>query len=446
MENQPELLAQHYTEGGLVEKAVAYWGKAGRRSATRPAMAEAVAQLQKGLDQLALLPDTPERQRQELEFCSALGAVFRAVKGPAAPETGQVYARAIDLWERLGSPSDFLHIPYAQSYYDMFRGKFDLARRRDEALLRLSSQRDDAAGLLLAHVSSGRTLALTGRFSLSRSHLEAALRLYDPASHSSLVHQIGIDPQVTAQAYLGIILFCLGYPEQALARTNAAIAEARRLAHPPSLAWCVTLGGVLLTLAGDNAALAEWTEELTAVAAEQGFSFWRVAAICFSGWIKVNKGDVSEGMPLLRSGAAAFRATGAEGWTAHPFGLVATACEIVGQIEEGLTELDNALQIVERTGEGWLTAELYRHKGQLLLCQGHAEAAETFYRQALGIAREQEAKLWELRAAMSLARLLRDQGCRGEARDLLAPVYGWFTEGFETADLKEAKALLDALA
>jgi len=162
MENQPELLAQHYTEGGLVEKAVAYWGKAGQRSATRSAMAEAAAQLQKGLDQLALLPDTPERRRQELEFCSALGAVFRAVKGPAAPETGQAYARAIDLWERLGSPSEFLHIPYAQSYYHMFRGEFDLARRLDDALLRLSNQRDDAAGLLLGHVASGRTLALTG--------------------------------------------------------------------------------------------------------------------------------------------------------------------------------------------------------------------------------------------------------------------------------------------
>jgi len=328
----------------------------------------------------------------------------------------------------------------------MFRGEFDLARRLDDALLRLSNQRGDAAGLLLGHVASGRTLALTGRFSLSRSHLEAALGLYDPASHGSLVHETGIDLQVTARAYLGIVLFCLGYPEQALARINAAVAEARRLAHPPSLAWCVTLGGVLLTLAGDNAALAEWTEELTAVAAEQGFSFWRVAAICFSGWIKVNKGDVSKGMQLLRTGVAAFRATGAEGWTAHPFGLVATACEIVGQIQEGLTELDNALQIVERTGEGWLTPELYRHKGQLLLCQGHAEAAETFYRQALGIAREQEAKLWELRATMSLAWLLRDQGCRDEARDLLAPVYGWFTEGFNIPDLKEARVMLNKLA
>ena len=194
MDSQPELFAQHYAEAGLVEKSVACWGKAGHRSAARSAMAEAAAQFQKGLDQLALLPDTPERQRQELEFRSALGAVLRAVKGQAAPETGHAYARARELWEQLGSPSEFLQVPFGQSVYHVFRGEFDLAQRLDEDLLRLSRQRNDSAGLVLGHFSSGRNLMFAGRFASSRSHLEEVLALYDPISHRSLVHQAGSTP------------------------------------------------------------------------------------------------------------------------------------------------------------------------------------------------------------------------------------------------------------
>ena len=236
MDSQPELFAQHYAQAGLVEKSVACWSKAGRRSAARSAMAEAAAQFQRGLDQLALLPDNRQRQRQELEFWSALGAVVLAVKGYAAPETGQAYARAGKLWEQLGSPSEFLHVPFGQSRYHMARGELDLARRLDEDLLRLSRQRNNSAELALGHLSSGRNLMFAGRFASSRSHLEEVLALYDPISHRSLVHQAGIHPQVVSQAYLGGVLFCLGFPNQALAQSNAAIAEARRLAHQPSLA------------------------------------------------------------------------------------------------------------------------------------------------------------------------------------------------------------------
>ena len=284
-----------------------------------------------------------------------------------------------------------------------------------------------------------------GRFASSRSHLEEALALYDPISHRSLVHQAGIHPHVNSQAYLGIVLFCLGFPDQALAQSNAAIAEARRLAHPPSLAVSLAIGARLLSLVGDNAALDERADQLVAVATEQGFPYWRAQGTIYRGWVKVKNGDVAEGISLLRSGSSAYRATGAEAWMPYHIALLARACEIAGQIEEAVTLLDDALQIVERTGERWLAAELNRHKGQLLLRQGHSEAAEELYRKALSIAEEQEAKLWELRAAVSLARLRRDQGRRAEARDLLAPVYGWFTEGFDTPDLKEAKALLDEL-
>jgi predicted ATPase len=446
METQPELLAQHYAEAGLVEKSVAYWGKAGRRSAVRSAMAEAAAQFQKGLDQLALLPGSSERQRQELEFRSALGAALLVVKGYAAPEAGRAYAQARELWEQLGSPSEFRHVPYGQSRYHMYRGEFELALRLDEDLLRLSRHNNDPAGLVLGHQSLGRDLMVVGRFISSRSHLEQVLALYDPISHRPLVRQAGNHPAVASRAILGIVLFCLGYPEQALGQSNAAVAEARTLDHPPSMAVNLSFGAVLLSLIGNDAVLDKRADDLLTIATEQNFPLYHAITPIYRGWVRVRDGDVTEGISLLRRGLSAYRAGGSELWTPHYSALLAAAYEIARQDEAGLTLLDDALQIVETTGGRWLEAELNRHKGRLLLQQGHTAAAEELYRKALGIAREQEAKLWELRAAANLARLRRDQGRCAEARELLAPVYGWFTEGFDTPDLKEAKALLDALA
>jgi predicted ATPase len=443
IDSQPELLAQHYAEAGLAENSVAFWVKAGRRSAAGSAMAEAAAQLQKGLDQLELLPNDPERQRQELDLRIALGAALNAVKGFAAPETGQAYARARELWEQLGSPSEFLQVPYGQSAHHVSRGELHLARRLDEALLHLSRQRNDSAGLVLGLDAYGRNLMFAGSFTQSRLHLDEALTVYDPISHRSLVDKAGFHPHVNVQVYLGIVLFCLGFPDQALAQSNAAIAEARRLAHPPSLAQSLNIGTRLLSLDGDNVALDGRAEQLAAIATEQGFPYWRAAGTIFRGWAKVKNGGVVEGISLLRSGSIAFRDTGAQTWMPLHTALLASACEIAGQLAEALTLFGDALQIVERTGERWFAAEVYRHKGELLLRLGYMEAAEELYRKALAIAKEQEAKLWELRAAASLARLHRDQGRCAEARDLLAPVYDWFTEGFDTEDLKDAKALLD---
>ena len=437
--------AQHYAEAGLVEKAVAFWGKAGHRSIARSAMAEAAAQLQKGLDQLALLPDIPERRQKELEFSSALGAVLNVVKGSAAPETGQAYARARELWEQLGSPLEFVEVPCGQSRYHAHRGELDRAQSLAEDLLYLSRRRNDSAGLVMGHYSSGRNLMWLGGFVSSRSHLETVLALYDPNSHHSLVRQTGIHPQLAAQAALGVVLFCLGFPDQALAQSNKAIAEARRLPHPPSLAMSLGMDALLLSIIGDDMGLEQQADGLVAVATDQGFPFYRATGAIFRGWVKAKNADVTEGLSLLRAGSSAYCATGATAWMPLYIALLAGACEIAGQIEEGAARLDQALQLVERTGERWFAAELNRQKGRLLLRQGHPEAAEELYCKALGIAREQEAKTWELRAAASLARLWRDQGRRAAARDLLAPVYGWFTEDFATPDLKAAKALLAEL-
>jgi predicted ATPase len=211
------------------------------------------------------------------------------------------------------------------------------------------------------------------------------------------------------------------------------------------LASGLTVNARLLALVGDNVALGQRADQIFAVATEQGFPMWIALGMLLRGWVRIKNDGVAEGISLMRSGWAACRATGAVGNMTAFIALLARACEIAGQIDEAMTRLNDALQIAESTGERWLDAELYRYKGELLLRQGQSEAAEEYYRKALSIAREQEAKMWELRAAVSLARLRRDQGRCAEARDLLAPVYGWFTEGFDTSDLKEAKALLETL-
>jgi predicted ATPase len=445
MDSQPELFAQHYAQAGLVERSATFWSRAGRRSAVRSAMAEATAQFQKGLDQLALLPDNPERRRQELELSSGFAWAVSFVKGYAASETGRAYARARESWEQLSSPSEFLYVPYGESRYRAFRGELDLAQRLDEDLLSLSRRRNHTPGVVLGHQACGSDEMLAGRFVSSRSHFEEALALYDPISHRSLVGEFRIDPQVICLGYLGVVLFCLGFPDQALTKSDAALANAQRLSNPAFVAASLSLVMPLHTLIGDTATPSRWADQLASVAGEQGFAHWRGVGAIYRGWAKVKSGDVADGLSLMRSGTAAFRATGAMLWMPHFIALRADAHEIAGQVEEALALLNDALEVVERIGERWLEAELNRQKGRLLLRQGHPEAGEELYYKALSIARAQGAKLWELRAAVSLARLRRDQRRRVEARDLLVPVYGWFTEGFDTQDLKEAKTLLDEL-
>jgi predicted ATPase len=370
---------------------------------------------------------------------------LQSIKGYGAPETGQIFTRARKLWERLGSPPEFLHIAYGETRHHTARGDLDRAHCLSKGLLRLSVERNDPAGLVLGHLASGRNQFIGARFAPARSHLEEVLVHYHPISHRSLVDQTGTHVHVVAQAHLAIVLFALGFPGQAMAQSSAAIAEARKLAHPPSLAASLTLGTILLSHVGDIAALDEGACQLVAIATDQGFPFRHAMGTIARGWVKVKTGHLAEGISTLRNGSAAYRGTGAEVWVPYYVALLAWACEMAGQFEESSTLLDEACQVVERTGERWFEAELHRHKGQLLLQQGHAEAAEDLYRKALGIAVEQEAKLWELRAAASLARLYIDQGRPTEAHDLLAPVYGWFTEGFDTPDLRGSKALLDKL-
>jgi len=326
----------------------------------------------------------------------------------------------------------------------VYRGELDQARRVGEGLQHLSRDRDDSAGLVLGYSAVGQSLLLAGGFAECRPHLERVLALYDSAIHGTLVHQAGSHPLMT-QAFLGLAMFCLGCPDQARAHSAAAIADARRLAHPTSLAVSLAIGALQASLARDRAALDRRANELTAVATEQGLPFYHAWGGIFRGRAKVWDGDVAGGIALLRHGVAAYRDTGAVMWLPHFIDLLAAGCEAAGQVSEAVTLLDDAIQLVGQTGERWYEAELNRHKGQLLLRLGDCEAAASLYREALGIARQQDARLWELRSVMNLARLHSEQGRHPEAGHLLATIYGWFTEGFNASDLNDARALLDEL-
>jgi predicted ATPase len=403
VDSQPEILAQHYAEAGLAEKSVAYWAKAGNNSAAQSAMAEAAARFQEALNQLALLRDTPERQRQELELCSSMAIALFAVKGIAAPETGQAYTRAHKLCEQLGFPSEFFNVLLGRAHYLAYRGELDMALRLSEELLYLSRQRSGYSEVISGLCLSGQFLMCSGKFALSRLHLEEAFAIREAVALHDPNFRLSIVDMGTAniQAYWGNVLFILGYPDQAVARSNAAIAETTGLARPRLLATSLAVDIRLLSLLGDNTALVARADQLAALATEQGFAHWRAQGTIYRGWAKVKNGEMVEGTALLRAGSMAYRSAGSELYVTHYIDLQAAACEIAGQIDEALSLLDEALQIVERTGERWFAAELNRQKGKLLLRQGHPEAAEELYRKALSIAREQEAKLWELRAAVS---------------------------------------------
>jgi len=443
-EARPELLARHYAEAGQPQAAVAYWTKAGTRSMTRSAMAEAAAQFRKGLDQLKLLPESRERHERELEITSALASALQPQKGYAAEETGVIYERARQLWERLDSPSEFFYVPLGQSFWHIYRGEFAQAISLGKSLLNRSRQRDVSGGLVLGHNVAGTSSLYIGDFALSRAHLEELLRLYDPISHGSLVPNMHV--QCPSLGYLGHVLFCMGYPNQALSRCNAAIDEARRLAHAPSLAGSLATGTRLLSLMGDYVSLEERARELVALTTEHGWQFWGGMGTISLGWAKVNSGELPLGTSLLCEGSAVYMATGAKAWVPYHLALLARARELAGQIDQALEHVEEAFRIVAITGERWLIPELIRQKAQLLTRTPNPAAAEGLFRTAFSLAIDQKAKLWELRTAMSLARLWGEQGRRNEARELLARVNGWFSEGFDTADLKDAAALLAELA
>ena len=447
-EAQPELLAQHYTEAGLTEQAVHYWLRAGQQASKRSANLEAISHLTKGLEVLKTLPETPERIQQELKFHIALGAPLMATKGYAAAEVEQCYARAWELSQQVGESPELFPVLWGLWVFYETRAEYKTGRELGEQCLALARSIQDPALLLEAHSALGITLLWLGELALAQEHVEQGITLYNPQQHRFLATLYGFDPGVFCLSLAADVLWLLGYPNQALQRSHEALALTQELSHPLSLALALNFAAILHQFRQEGQAAQKRAEAAITLSIEQGFPYWLAEGTIRRGWALSAQKQVEEGITQIRQGLASYQATGAEVLRSYYLALLTEACEKGGQSEEGLSVLAEALALVHKTGERFYEAELYRLKGELLLVRPTHQTAEVeaCFQQALAIARRQEAKSLELRAAMSLVRLWQSQGKRAKAYELLAPVYGWFTEGFDTADLQEAKALLEALA
>jgi predicted ATPase/class 3 adenylate cyclase len=448
VEAEPELVAHHYTEADLKEEAVGYWLQAGKRATQRSANMEAINHLTKGLEVLMTLTDTVERARQELELQTTLGPVLMAVKGFASLEAERTYARARELCQQLGETPQLFPVLCGLWRFYMVRAELHTTRELAEQLFILAQGAQDPALLLEAHRLLGPTMFWLGELGPAREHLEQGMALYDPQQHRSHAFVYGQDPGVACQSFAAWAMCALGYPDQALQRIHKALTMAHELTHPFSVAYALQLAAVVHQFRGEAQAAQERAEAVIALSTDQDFAYWLAFGTILRGWAITAQGEGAEGIAQVRQGLAAHRATGAELHVPYFLSLLAEAYGQVGQPEEGLKALVEALAIVDNTGERHWEAELHRCKGELLLMkqkQKVGEAEECFWK-ALEIARRQQAKSLELRAAMSLSRLWQQQGKQEEAQQLLAEIYGWFTEGFDTADLKEAKVLLEKLA
>src|SRR5262249_34613893 len=332
--------------------------------------------------------------------------------------------------------------------YYVVRAELQTAHEQlGEQLLTLAQQAQDNVMLVMAHSAVGETLFWLGAVAAAHAHFTQGIVLYDPKQHRASAFLYGEDAGVVCYSFAAWTLWCLGYPDQALARSHEAVTLAQQLAHPFSLADALSGAAIFHQLRREARCTQKRAEAAITLAMEQEFQYFMAFDSILRGWAVAYQGQAQEGIEQINQGLMDYRATGAELLRPYFLALLAEAHGTMEQPEEGLTALTEALTFAETTGERWYEPELYRLKGELLLQQSsdNQAEAENCFQQAIAIAQNQQAKAWELRAATSLARLWQQQGKRQEAYDLLAPVYGWFTEGFDTADLIDAKALLDEL-
>jgi class 3 adenylate cyclase/predicted ATPase len=447
-ETQPELLAFHYTEAGLNEQAIGYWQRAGQRASERSAYPEALSHLTAGLTLLQTLPESLERHQQELPLQTAYGAASVMVKGHTAPEVEAAYTRARVLCQQLGDTQDVFPILLGLWRFNVVRPDYFLAQQLGEDLLGLAERRDEALLYVIAHGALGATCCAQGELPLAHSHFEEGIVRDTPAQPRSPLFRSGQDLGVVCRAYTAWTLWLMGYPEQALARVHAALALATELTHRFTDVYVLNHAAMLWQFRREAQEVYDHAAAIVTLATELGFPHWLASGAILRGWALMARGQEEEGLTQMRQGLTARRATGAELNVPYYLTLLAEGYGILKQAEAGLNALNEGVKVIERTGQRWYEAELYRLKGELLLQQSldNAAEAEFGFHQAITIAQSQQAKSWELRTATSLARLWQHQGKCAEAYALLAPLYGWFTEGFDTADLQEAKALLEALA
>jgi predicted ATPase len=454
-ESQPELLARHCTEAGLIEKAASLWGKAGQRSLERSALVEAAEQLTRALAQIASLLPTPALRCEQITLQVALISPLMHVKGYAAPETKAAAERArllIEQAEALGEPPED-PLPLFSALYGIwvanhvaFNG--EVLRELATQFLTLAEKRGAAVPLMIGHRIMGATFAFTGEIAGAIPHYDRTIALYHPAEYRPLAARFGQDTRVTILSYRAMALWMLGYPEKALADADHALKDAREIGQAATLMLALTLTSFTHIFCGNYATANALLDELVVLADEKGAFYWKAQGLIHQGCVLASTGEASDAVQMLASGTTAFRSTGATLWTPWFLSYLTSAYTELGQFDDAWCSIGDAITAVEATKQSWCEAEVNRMAGEIALKSPEPEAAkaEAYFQRALAVARKQQAKSWELRSAMSMARLWRDQGKRDEARGLVAQVYGWFTEGFDTLDLKEAKALIDALA
>jgi predicted ATPase len=445
---EPELLAHHYTEAGLVAEAIPYWQRAGQRAMDHSANVEAVSHLTKGLQALKLLPDSLERARQELSLLTALGLALVATKGQAHEEVEHTYIRARELALQTGGTRQLFVALCGLVSGHTVRSELQAAQEVAEQLLELAEREQDLGLRVAAHWALGSALLFRGEPTSARAQFEHGISLYNPQQQNPMVFVSGFpaDLGVFCRCLVAHALWHLGYLDQALLRIAQAIALAEELAHPYSRALALAYAAMLYQFRREGDKAGESAEKAMTLCNEHAFVYYKAWAETLQGWALVLKGQGEAGLAQMRGGVNALRATGAELRLPYYFALLAQACLQTSQVEEARELLAESLAGAQKKGEHWNLAELHRLKGELLLRAGGSDCeAEACFEQALSVASQQQAKSLELRAAMSLARLWQRQRRCAEACELLAPIYQWFTEGFDTSDLQQAKALLDAL-
>jgi predicted ATPase len=446
--SQPELVAHHYTESGLIEPAIAYWQRAGQQARQHSANLEAVAHLTRGLELLMRLPDTLARTQRELDFQMALCPVLMATRGYAAAEVGEAYTRMRTLCQHVGASPQLFSALSGLCIFHITRAELRTACELAEQFLSLAQQQPDPVPLLVAHQVLGTALFYQGEFAASHQHLAQGIALYNPQQHHALIVAYGHDVGVVCLSYAALALGCLGALDEALKRSHEALTLAQEVSHPYSLAWAFNHAARFHHFRREDQMVYERTEVSVALSTEKGFGQFAAADTILRGWVEARQEHGTAGIAHMRQGVAAWQASGAVLRQAYWLSMLAEVYGKHGEAQEGLRVLAEAQEEMNKTDEQWYKAELHRLKGELLLLQSsdnHTEA-ETSFHQAITIARHQQAKFWELRATTSLARLWQSQDKRQDAYDLLAPVYEWFSEGFDTADFMDAKQLLAKLS
>jgi class 3 adenylate cyclase/predicted ATPase len=450
VETRPEILAHHYGEAAIADKAIAYWHRAGKLSAAKSAVREAIAQLRRGLGLLEGLPETRERKQLELDIHVTLTTALMAGKGYANPEVVAALERANRLVTETASVGTPLHffVLYGLWVSTFTGGAIAAGLEHATNFLSVAQSQPSSGPLLVAHRTLAMSLVYSGDYRAALAHVETAASLYRPDEHRDSAFRYGQDIGVSAFVHLSLALWHRGYPDQSARAADHALALSRELGHAHTLAHALYHAGVPAVFARDVATVYARSNDCVALASEHGFALWAAGGRILQGWADAQEGEATTGFARIRDGLAAFEATGQRLHTPFYLTLLAEALAFARKVEEGLAALDDALAKAAVSGaRGW-DAEIHRLRGELTsrLPSPDPAKAEDSFRTALAIAREQGTLGYELRAATSLARLWGAQGRRGEARELLAPVYGWFTEGFDTQDLKEAKALLEELA